>query len=431
MSNPTNQPKLCLLMTGSELMSGDTIDSNSAYLGKKLADIGLSITEKITVSDDAAILLQQIQRLSVEYDVIFMNGGLGPTQDDLTAEVLARACQCELAVNREAEQHVISWCEKRGLTVNAANLKQAILPNNATIFSDAPGSAAAFYLRFNRAIIIATPGVPSELRTITEKDILPFLQQRFPLKKTATWLQYQLFGIGESSLQQLIDEQFPSLSDYFTVGFRANSPYVELKLLALPTDNIAAQNIVLEALLAHLQENIIGSAHSTVASSLINALENHNKTVSSAESCTGGMIASLITQIAGSSAVFPGSIISYSNDVKKSLLQVSEHTLEQQGAVSEATVRAMLNGVLAVIKSDYAMAVSGIAGPSGGSDEKPVGTVWIAFGSKQQQQAICLVIRQPRVEFQQLVSTIAMDLLRRQILGFSLTPRYLSRWQKN
>lgn len=418
-------------MTGSELMSGDTIDSNSAYLGKKLADIGIGITEKITVGDDAAILLQQIKRLSLEYDIIFMNGGLGPTQDDLTAEVLAQACQCELTVNIEAEQHVISWCEKRGLTANAANLKQAILPNNASIFSDAPGSAAAFYLHLNRALIIATPGVPSELRSITEKDVLPFLQQRFALKDTSTWLQYQLFGIGESSLQQLINEQFASLSNYFTVGFRANFPYVELKLLALPTDNHAAQKQVLDRLLEHLKENIIGGAKSTVASSLIKALEKHNKTVSSAESCTGGMIASLITQIAGSSAVFPGSIISYSNAIKAALLQVPEKTLEQHGAVSEETVRAMLNGVLATIKSDYAMAVSGIAGPSGGSDEKPVGTVWIAYGSKQQQQAICLVIRQPRHDFQKLVSTIAMDLLRRQILGYSLTPYYLSRWQKN
>lgn len=422
-------PNLCLLMTGSELMSGDTIDSNSAYLGKKLADIGLAISEKITVGDDEAMLCAQLNRLTEQYDIILMNGGLGPTQDDLTAAILAKVCQCDLTVDKAAEAHIYAWCEKRGLIANEANLKQALLPNISTIFPDAPGSAPAFYLVHNKSLIIATPGVPSELRDITEKQLLGFLQQRFALQDSYHWQQYQLFGIGESSLQQLINEQFPQLSDYYHVGFRANSPYVELKLMAKADADTHQAKLQCDALLHALDDVIIGPAHSTLAKALIAELNRLGKTVSSAESCTGGLIASEITRIAGASSVFPGSVVSYSNAIKTALLQVPQSTLEAHGAVSEATVLAMLKGALNTLSSDFAIAVSGIAGPDGGSEEKPVGTVWIAYGSTQQQRALCLLIRQPRVEFQRMVSTIAMDLLRRQLMKLDENPRYLSRWK--
>lgn len=421
--------RLCLLMTGSELMSGDTVDSNSALIGNVMADLGVPVIEKITVGDDADLLLQQLQRLSQHYDVIFMNGGLGPTQDDMTANVLAQAAGCALNTNKAAELHVHQWCETRGLHANPANLKQAQLPVTATIFPDAPGSAVAFYLMIGQCLVLATPGVPSELRHITSRQIVPFLQQRYALSHKRQWQQYQLFGIGESSLQQLIDEQFPQLAQHFIVGFRANFPYVELKLSTL--DHSEAGQLLLNELLLQLDQYLLGPAHSTAASALIQALAQHGKTVSSAESCTGGLIASDITRIAGSSAVFPGSIVSYSNAMKTALLHVPESTLQQHGAVSEATVRAMLGGLLEVMHCDYGVAVSGIAGPDGGSPDKPVGTVWIAWGNAEQQQAVCLLIPLPRHDFQRIVSTIALDLLRRQVKGITQSARYLNRWQKH
>ncbi len=421
-----NRFTLCLLMTGSELMSGDTLDSNSAFLGQVFNEYGIDIIEKVTVGDDEQQLKEQLLRLANSYDVIFMNGGLGPTQDDLSAKILADVCNVPIIRHRKAEEHVLQWCQARGLNVNAANLKQADLPANTTIFSNAPGSAVAFYVELDKALVIATPGVPSELKQITRQDILPFLQQRFALVKNGTWQQYQLFGIGESSLQQLLDEHFPLLKQEYNIGFRANFPYVELKLKPHQLETDPTQ---LQKLLQHLHEHRIGPSHSTAASALVELLHQHNKTISTAESCTGGLIASQITHIAGCSAVYPGSIVSYSNAIKHRLLNVDEAVLNAHGAVSEPVANAMLQGLLRTMQCDYGIAVSGVAGPEGGSDEKPVGTVWIAWGSAEQQHSVQLLISQPRLQFQQLVSAIALDLVRRQVAGYQQRPHYLSRWQ--
>jgi len=413
-------------MTGSELMSGDTIDSNSAFLGHVFNVFGIEILEKVTVGDDKQLLLEQLNRLVDTYDVIFMNGGLGPTQDDLTAQVLAAAAKTPITRHPDAERHVLQWCQARGLDVNAANIKQADLPASAIIFNDAPGSAVAFYLQLGKALVIATPGVPSELKHITLQDILPFLEQRFNLVKNGSWQQYQLFGIGESSLQQLLNEHFPTLTEAYFVGFRANFPYVELKLKPRLPETDPTQ---LQKLLRHLNAHILGPAHSSAASALVEQLHKHAKTLATAESCTGGLIASEITRIAGCSSVFPGSIVSYSNATKQQLLNVDETLLEQHGAVSEPVVKAMLVGLLHSIPANYGIAVSGIAGPDGGSKEKPVGTVWIAWGSLEQLHTVQLQINQPRLQFQRLVSAIALDLVRRQLTSQSLQPHYLSRWQ--
>ena len=423
MTNP-NPLQLCLLMTGTELMTGDIIDSNSAYLGHVFSEINLDIVEKVTIADNKDLLIEQIQRLTTHYPILFMNGGLGPTEDDLTAEVLAKVAKQPIVRHKDAEQHVITWCEQRGLAVNQANLKQADLPQSATIFPNAPGSAAAFYLTINGCLVIATPGVPSELKTITQRDILPFLQSRFTLPAIQPWQQYQLFGTGESSLQQLLNDSFPSIRDDYEIGFRANFPYVELKLR-----NKTAQTQAPTALLNYLDELIIGGAHAKIANNLVNLLSERQLTISCAESCTGGLIASELTKVSGSSAAFHGGIVSYSNAIKEKLLGVPADALTQHGAVSETVALAMLAGIFEQTASDYAIAVTGIAGPNGGSDEKPVGTVFIAFGSQQQRQVIKLCIRLTRHDFQKLVATIALDLIRRQVLGLSLTPHYLTRWR--
>lgn len=415
-------------MTGTELMSGDTIDSNSAFLGNFFSNYGITIKEKVTVADDETMLIEQIIRLSAQYDLLFINGGLGPTQDDLTASVLAQATQQKIIRHQVAEQHVHQWCANRALIVNKANLKQADLPEKAQIFPNAPGSACAFYLYLEQCLIIATPGVPSELKTITTRDIAPFLTSQFSLNKQSAWQKYQLFGFGESSLQQLLDQQFPSVNDDFIIGFRVNFPYLELKF---QPRHARSKQTVLAPLLTHLHEHILGDGNSTAASALINALKEKQLSFSSAESCTGGLIASQITQIPGASDVFPGSIVSYSNAIKQHLLFVDAQTLNNFGAVSEQTVKSMHQGILQQMQCNYAVAVSGIAGPTGEVENKPVGTVWIAWGNLQNPHTLQLRINQPREDFQILVSAIAMDLVRRQIQGYDLQPYYLSRWQKN
>ena len=421
--------KTALLMTGNELISGDTIDSNSAFLGQVLPAAGLEIQEKVTVGDNLHMLVYQLQRLASQYELILLNGGLGPTQDDLTASALSHLSQTALVEHSGARAHVENWCKKRNIPANAANLSQAMLPESADIFPHAPGSASAFYLQYGQCLIIATPGIPSEMKKIVQEQMIPFLQQRYRLSAAVPWRQYQLFGIGESSLQQLLDEHFARLNKTLDIGFRVNFPYIELKLRPWPDSCAEQASKDCKALLSYLDDYLLGPANSTMAEALVNRLQGLNKTVSSAESCTGGRIAAEITAVAGASDVFPGSIVCYSNHIKQQLLQVKQKTLDEQGAVSQATVLQMLAGLLRQTGSDYGVAVSGIAGPGGGSPDKPTGTVWLAWGDKEEHYSVCLCIKLERTMFQLLVSTVAMDLLRRQAGGLNCQPPYLQRWQ--
>ena len=418
-------------MTGSELMSGDIVDSNSAFIAQALAEIGLAVDEKVTVGDKLDALQQQISRLCRESRLLIINGGLGPTTDDLTAEVLARVNKEQLVVNRDAENHIISWCSMRGIKANNANLKQALLPTSARIFPDAPGSAPAFYLNFDNCLVIATPGVPSELKHITHHHLLSFISQHLDYAPAHSWEKFHLLGIGESRLQQLIHEETSDIEDHIEIGYRAAFPALELKLRPMPgsaPDNPQFAQAK-QQILALLQPFIINTTTENFAKRLVNALQQQNKRFSCAESCTGGMIASEITSVPGASAVFPGSIISYSNPIKQQLLKVSAETLNQYGAVSEQTAIAMLQGILAVMSTDYAVAVTGIAGPGGGSPEKPVGTVWVAWGTREKNRAICLHIPLGRALFQRLVTTLALDLIYRELCGEDSIPAYLARWQ--
>ncbi|NRB42403.1 MAG: CinA family nicotinamide mononucleotide deamidase-related protein [Pseudomonadales bacterium] len=421
---------IAVLMTGSELMSGDIIDSNSAMLAHQLAEIGLTISEKCTIADDTNLLKAAITRLSQNYDCLIINGGLGPTEDDLTSEVLAHVCHQDLSENTEAMQHVKKWCQERGARLNKANMKQAFLPRNAKILTDAPGSAAAFYLSFQSCLIIATPGVPSELQYIMQNQGRALLQKHFPNQHQESWQRYQLLGIGESSLQQLLYDQLTQTEDLLDIGFRAGLPYLEFKI-RLKTCSATLKERQQEKhrqILLLINPYIIGRNDDSIAKTVVELLREKKLTITTAESCTGGLIASEITMIPGSSAVFPGSVISYSNNIKQQVLQVDSLCLENNGAVSQVAAEQMLTGILKLTHADYGIAVTGIAGPGGGSPGKPVGTVWLAWGRKNNYQSACLHIKQPRIPFQQMVTAIALDLIRRDILGLP-NVIVLNRWR--
>ena len=427
----SKKSKISLLMTGSELMSGDIVDSNSAFIAQALSNIGLAVDEKVTVGDHREDLQSQIIRLSKESSLLIINGGLGPTIDDLTAEVLAQAAKEDLTCNKEAEEHVINWCEKRGFTANTANLKQAILPSSSCIFVDAPGSAPAFHMMLNECLVIATPGVPSELKHITRNQLLDFIPTQLSIKPSQPWQKTFLLGIGESRLQQLISDEMTGIEEALEIGFRADFPALELKFRPVKDLKADDKHVVSwqYKLLSLLENYIISTDTNNFACRLVQALQEKGKTFSCAESCTGGLIASEITKIPGASDVFPGSIVSYSNQIKHKLLNVPQETLKHYGAVSEQTVQAMFSGIIDAMQSDYAIAVTGIAGPGGGSIEKPIGTVWIAWGTAKNNAAACINVPLGRVMFQQLLTTICLDLTYRHLNGNSSTPNYLKRWQ--
>jgi nicotinamide-nucleotide amidase len=420
--------RINLLLTGDELMSGDTVDSNSSMIARQLTPLGWRIQQKLTIGDDLPRLVAAMQQLSRDCDLLLINGGLGPTVDDLTAEALAAAAATPLAEHPVALEHLQLWCGERGISLNAANRKQALLPQGCEIVANPVGSAVGFSLRLNGCLVICTPGVPRELDAMLEQIILPSLRASFPVG-AAHVKRFALLGIGESQLQQRISDTIPDWPDSVGLGFRAGFPFLELKLTTASADDETLLAPLLERLQPLIADSVIADvpASSTAFSlpeELIKLLTARKKHIAVAESCTGGLIAAQLTAIAGSSQVFEGGFVTYSNRMKHTVLGVQEETLQTHGAVSEPVVCEMVAGALRISRADYAVAVSGVAGPGGGSEDKPVGTVWIAWGSADNIRAVRLLIPLGRLMFQQYVAALAMDLIRRDVLGITEAPAY-------
>ncbi len=416
--------KLQLLMTGTELMSGDIVDSNSAMIAEQLSDVGISVHRKVTVGDDLGLLVDELTRMSRDSDVIIVNGGLGPTRDDMTAEALSEASGHALKTHPDALDHLTSWCKKRGSKLNQANLKQTVLPDTCSIIDNPRGSAVGFQLVLNDCLIICTPGVPSELRQMLSGSIIELICAQGSHTDAAIRSRFHTYGLGESNLQQWIDDSALSIPEGVELGFRAGAPTLEVKVQGKQSNTTGYQQFV-DQLQALIGEYIVSSGSASQCRALIDLLQQQGKTLTTAESCTGGLISSMITAESGSSAVFEAGYVTYSNRIKSSAIGVSPETLQKQGAVSEAVVIEMAQGALAASGSDYAVAVSGIAGPDGGSEEKPVGTVWIAWGDSEQIDTACLCFAYGRKLFQTMVAGAALDLIRRRVSGIETTPRYL------
>lgn len=414
---------LQLLLTGDELMTGDIIDSNSAMVADKLKPIGLRLQRKVVVGDQLSTLVREIKDMSVQADVLIINGGLGPTVDDLTAQALAEVIQQPLREHPQALAELTAWCERRGYPLNTPNRKQAVLPNSVDVISNRIGSAPGFQVVHNNCLIMCTPGVPSELSDMLDVSIIPTLKIQYP-SEHASIIKYQVFGVGESSLQKMIGEAFSQWPAEIELGFRAVFPVLEVKLSVNTSTGLTLlpqwqQNI--EQLLGM---HIIAQGDVSLAEEVVGLLADRKQSIALAESCTGGLIASNITKVAGASQVFEAGIVCYSNTIKHKILGVSNQVLSEYGAVSEPVVNEMAAGALALANADYAVAVSGVAGPGGGSEEKPVGTVWIAWGKTNGLRSRQFYFPYGREYFQIYVAAVALDLIRRDLLGSTETPNY-------
>lgn len=418
-------PRIALLLTGNELMSGDTVDSNSAVIAQALAEQGLHIVEKTTVGDDLDMLRATLSRLAKSYDAVVVNGGLGPTADDLTSEVVAEIADSELTEFPAARDHVETWCARRGIQANQSNLKQAFLPRGSEIVDNPVGSAVGFSMVVYRSLIVTTPGVPSELEAMLP-EVVRRLVDRLG-SSGAHILRLQTFGMGESTIQQLVREQIPDWPWEVKLGFRAGMPQLEVKLTIEEDHQLGALDFCRQRLENAFGDHILGHGDARLAAVLQDILREQGKTITTAESCTGGLIASMITSESGSSNVFKAGFVTYSNDIKRDVLGVDQNDLDSHGAVSEPVVKQMLLGALARSGADVGVAVSGIAGPDGGTDDKPVGTVWIAWGSRDDLHTHKAVITGSRQLFQKLVAAAGLDLVRRQLLGLPAMPHYFTR----
>lgn len=417
-----------LLLTGNELMSGDVVDTNSALIAKLLIDKGIKVTRKVTIEDNLSLLAEEITAISKAADILIINGGLGPTTDDLTAEALAKACMQPLEEHPVAKKHLAQWCKKRGVSLSNANLKQATLPQGAEVVDNPIGSAVGFQINLNGCLIICTPGVPRELEAMLNTSILDLIEQKVGNENQYKILRLLTFGLGEAKLQQLLLDKCPDWPTEVTLGYRAASPMLEVKLIIKSMQH----QPILDKCYQHLKSllgdhilTIINKKPPTMAELVLTLLKEKNQTITTAESCTGGLIASLLTRIAGSSQAFEAGYVTYSNDIKHKAIGVRKDTLQQHGAVSEAVVREMALGALNASDANYAIAVSGVAGPSGGSKEKPVGSVWIAWGTAKQLHSHYFLIQGNREYFQNMVAVRALDLIRRELIETDELPFYM------
>jgi nicotinamide-nucleotide amidase len=415
-----------LLLTGDELMTGDIIDTNSIKVADALMPLGIVLQRKVVVGDKLTTLVNEIQTLSESADVLIINGGLGPTIDDLTAQALAEVVQKPLQIHPQAMTELAAWCERRNYPLNEPNKKQAMLPAGVDIVSNETGSAPGFRIHHNHCEIICTPGVPSELDRMLQTGIVPLLKNLTSNEYTLVQ-KYQVFGLGESGVQKMLEEAFPQWPEKIELGFRAAFPMLEVKLTVRSKEGVDALATWMKKVEAILGGHIIANGNTHLPEQLVKLLIIKNKTLALAESCTGGLIASKVTSVAGSSQVFEAGIVSYSNNIKQKVLAVKSHTLLTYGAVSQQVVTEMANGVFNISGSDYAIAVSGVAGPGGGSEEKPVGTCWIAWGTQDKLKTKKLFFPGSREYFQQYIALAALDLIRRDLLEIEDAPGYFSK----
>ncbi len=421
MSNPL--PRVQVLLTGNEIMSGDTVDSNSALIARRLGELGITVARKVTLGDEREALQAELTAMAREADLLIVNGGLGPTIDDLTAEILAAAAGVPLQEHPEAIAHLERWCAKRNLSLNAANRKQALLPAGVSLLHNPIGSAVGFAMTLHGCQVVCTPGVPGELAAMLDA-LVEDLASRLGREARSRILRLQTFGLGESTAQQLISDHCPDWPPGVELGFRAGAPQLEIKLSIRDEADAAAQQRCREQLENLFGDHIIGEGDTTLAERVLELLAARDATLTTAESCTGGLIASLLTRVPGSSRAFHAGFVTYANHIKASVLGVDPGVLETHGAVSEAVVRQMALGALERSGADYAIAVSGIAGPEGGTEDKPVGTVWLAWGSREQLHALSLCWPVERTLFQTMLAAAGLDMIRRQLLGITSEPRY-------
>jgi len=407
-----------IITIGDELLIGQVIDTNSGWMAQKLNRIGITVTKRIAVGDDADEIWNALDIENKNADIVLITGGLGPTSDDITKELLCKYFSGKMIVDAGALENVKFLFEKiYHKPISDVIFKQAEVPDVCEVLQNKRGSAPGMIFQKEGTIFVSMPGVPYEMQGIME-DVIPFLERRFQLP-TIIHKTILTAGIGESSLAEIIKNFEAQLPEEIRLAYLPTYGMVRLRLTTSGSDKIKTEKLINDQFneLKKLVKNyIVTDEDETMQQVLGKLLLNHNKTISTAESCTGGAIASLITSVPGASAYFEGSIVSYACGVKEMLLDVKKSTLENYGAVSEETVKEMLSGLLNKMKTDYGIAVSGIMGPDGGTPEKPVGTVWIAVGNKEKQVVQKLKQRFERQKNIEVTAVMALNMMRKFVL---------------
>ncbi|MES2995498.1 MAG: competence/damage-inducible protein A [Verrucomicrobiota bacterium] len=404
-----------ILNTGTELMLGHTVNTHGAWIGRELFGLGLRVSRQTTVPDGDAIreaLAESVART----DALLVTGGLGPTSDDLTREITAGVLGLELIEDEAALRSLEAFFEARNKPMADANRKQVLVPPGADVLPNPNGTAPGIYIppRLNRCgncAIFLLPGPPRELQPMFHAEVIPRLRALAGVETPLVAATLRFCGIGESDFHEGVDLLLAAVSG-LEYGYCAHIGEVELRLIGAAESVAKAREIASSA----FPKQLVSDDGASLPEAIVCLLKERGLTLATAESCTGGLIAQRITQVPGASVVFTHGFITYSNGAKTTMLGVPGETIESNGAVSEAVARAMAEGGLAKSGASFAISVTGIAGPDGGTAEKPAGTAWLALAGRN-LTTIAVKVFHPhnRLDFQLAVSQSALDLLRRTL----------------
>jgi len=408
-----------LITIGDEILIGQIVDTNSAWMGQQLNLHGIEVYQVTSVHDNHDHILKAFQEAENRVDLVLITGGLGPTKDDITKKCLCEYFETELIFYPDVFEHVRAMLSSRNVVVNQLNRDQALLPANCTVLHNSAGTASGMWFERNNTIFVSMPGVPFEMEAIMTEEVFPRLV-KLGITKSIVHKTVLTIGLPESMLAEKIEKWESALPEFIKLAYLPSPLMVRLRLSAYGSDKalleaeIASQ---VKELLTIIPENVFGFDHDNLAMVIGRTLVQSSQTLAVAESCTGGNIAHFVTSNPGSSAYFKGGVVAYSNEIKHRLLDVPSETIDKFGAVSQEVAEAMAMGARKVLQADYSVATTGIAGPDGGTDEKPVGTVWIAVAGPSGVRSKMYIFKHNRERNIIRTSQTALNMLRTFILN--------------
>ncbi len=409
-----------ILSTGEEIRIGSTIDSNAAYIAQKLEEAGIYITRHHGVGDEMKAIVSVLREIGARADIAIVTGGLGPTTDDITTEAAAKAAKKELTLDKNALKSIENYFKMRNRPMTLSNQKQALLPKGARCLFNPVGTAPGFCLKIDKCLCFFLPGVPVEMQRMLSDQVLPIIHElEGDCKEIALTKTITTFGLTESATNERLagfETRFPEIK----LGFRVHFPEIHIKFYLRGKDHHALQQKIARAsdwVIEKVGKKVLSTDGYSMETIIAGLLKRTQATVAVAESCTGGIISDWLTNVPGSSNYFLFSAVTYSNKAKIDVLGVSPETLNRFGAVHENTVKEMAAGVRRIADSTYGLATSGIAGPDGGTDDKPVGTVCLALASTDRITSHRLMYNfGDRLRHKRVFAMAALDLLRQEIM---------------
>lgn len=421
--------KAAIITIGDELLIGQVINTNSAWLAENLIHYGIETKRIITVPDHENDIMQEFKSAWQMYDIVITTGGLGPTHDDLTVNCVARFFNARLILNRKILTYVENLFKRRKISMPESNISQAMVPENAIVMINKAGTAPGLLITEANKSFAVLPGVPAEMKYICSKHLFPYLNTRYKnkIRHVIKFKTLHTIGIGESVIAEKLGDisKIEKKSKEFSVkiAFLPSNNEVRLRVSVYAKNNLTADKLIKDTI-RYIRKKvgiyIYSYSSSTIEKAVSELLKKNKYTISIAESCTGGLVSSKLTDISGSSEYMQYSVVSYSNESKIKLLGVKKHTIRKYGAVSKETAIEMARGVRKISNTDIGISTTGIAGPTGASKTKPVGLVWIGYSDKNGTSAYKYIFTKDRLKNKEIMSKTALEIIRRKILKIEI-----------